>query len=320
MTLPLAAYTLFASCTLNSLTMEAVVRAEPRCGVAMTFWQFLTICVGTGVLICLRRMFVFEVRPLPPPPPGSWRARAMERPIPMRSHVLMGLLFFASSTLNNVVFQYGVSVPLHMLVRSASIATTLLLNYVIRRRTCSWRRLWSAALVSVGMLFCIDWRHDPDQGLLSGPLMGNALLVVSLFLSSGLGIMQEHNAEQYGNDNALECMFFMHLVAMPLFLVFAPGSIFGFGTNWPSLTPPALFGNSKTLSMFALNTALHFCCTFSGFQLFNRRGGALSGTLLITLRKGVSLLLSTLLFGTRIGPRHLVGAAALAYGTINYFN
>jgi len=277
-----AVYTLFASCTLNSLSMEAVVRAEPLCGRAMTFWQFAAICAVTAPLVLGR-----------------------QRRVPLVMHLCAGALFCAACTLNNAAFAYGVSVPLHMLVRSAQIAATLLVQYAVRGRLCSRRKLVAGAFVTAGMLCCMDWRHA--DGAWDGPLMGNAMLVVALFLQAALGLLQEKISVRHGYNNTLESAFYMHSVALVLFWAFRGA---------PPL--PATLSAPSVWPVFAFNTAAHVCCTLSGFRLFAHYDGAVNGALLITLRKGVSLVLSAALFGTRLEWRHWLGAAALLIGTLNY--
>jgi len=276
-----AVYTLFASCALNSLSMEAVVRAEPLCGRAMTFWQFAAICVATAPLVL-----------------------GHARRVPIALHAFSGALFFVACTLNNAAFAYGVSVPLHMLVRSAQIAATLLVQYAVRGRLCSRRKLAAGAFVTAGMLCCMDWRLD---GAWSGPMAGNALLVLALFVQAALGLVQEETSRRHGDQNSLESAFYMHAMALLLF-----AALLGV----PAL--PATMGAPSVWPVFAFNTAAHVCCTLSGFRLFARKDGAVNGALLITLRKGVSLVLSAALFGTRLEWQHWLGAAALLVGTLNY--
>jgi solute carrier family 35 (UDP-xylose/UDP-N-acetylglucosamine transporter), member B4 len=290
-----AIYVLFGSCTLNSISMESIIREEPRCGMAMTFWQFVSICIGTGIIL-------------------YGEGRLWYRRIPLRIHLVTGLIFFMSSTLNNAVFAFGVSVPLHMLVRSSSMMTTVVVNYIFRGTVCSRRRLVSVAIIMVGMLCCIDWRTESGKGIFSGPLLGNILLICTLFLSSILGVLQEESASKYGTYNALESMFYMHMIAMPMFFI-----VFKLPAFSSDALLPERLRTMKMLPIFAFNTLAHFFCTFSGFKIFNSKQGALTGTLLITLRKGISLILSALLFGTHFEVKHWVGAIALLGGTINYF-
>ena len=130
-----------AGCVANNVVLEVIVstranaHADPGAGGLLTFLQFLFVAAcnvgealvwrgggggGGGGGAGGKGKAAGK---------GGW-ALALRAPVvPLRHYVQMTLLFFSMSYLNNFVFQFNISQPLHMVFRSANLATTLLLGY-----------------------------------------------------------------------------------------------------------------------------------------------------------------------------------------------
>jgi hypothetical protein len=58
----------------------------------------------------------------------GWRISLKPRAIPFKLHVYQTLLFFAMSYVNNKVFEFRVSQPVHMVFRSSNLVITTLMS------------------------------------------------------------------------------------------------------------------------------------------------------------------------------------------------
>ncbi len=56
------------------------------------------------------------------------------RSIPLKFYMLQTLLFFAMSYLNNVAFDFHISQPVHVIVRSSNLVVTCILGLCLGKR------------------------------------------------------------------------------------------------------------------------------------------------------------------------------------------
>lgn len=125
-------------CCMNMLFLELVLKEVPNGAHLVTFVQHLVLAVGP-----LPRMLMRDVAPsyqrasTPAASSSGWRSlgwRLRPRNVPFDRYLLMVSLFFVSNLLNNLAFQYRISVPFQVVFRSASVATSLVLGVVILKR------------------------------------------------------------------------------------------------------------------------------------------------------------------------------------------
>ena len=173
---------------------------------------------------------------------------------------------------------------------------------------------------------------------------GIAILSLALLLSGFLGIIQDWVYTQYirpteaqaaSNPHVLpswqENMFFLHSLALPLFYFSKDGIVselsrmgaspsislssipFGTQAYIPSCvsTVPSIF-----LHLFA-NTITQLICVI-GVNRLTGRVSSLSVTLILTVRKAVSLLLSVAVYGGQTNAKMWIGAALVFLGTVGY--
>jgi len=170
---------------------------------------------------------------------------------------------------------------------------------------------------------------------------GIAILSLALLLSGFLGIIQDWVYTQYirpteaqaaSNPQVLpswqENMFFLHSLALPLFYFSKDGIVSELSRmgasppislSWipqaytPSCasTVPSIF-----LHLFA-NTMTQLICVI-GVNRLTGRVSSLSVTLILTVRKAVSLLLSVAVYGGQTNTKMWIGAALVFLGTVGY--
>lgn len=157
--------------------------------------------------------------------------------------------------------------------------------------------------------------------------MGLAILFVAQVLSAIMGLYTEATYEKYG-PQWKENLFYSHLMSLPLFLPFASSLISQFKrlAASPPLTNPLpaemmgldglpqplqeLLGKAyipSQLAYLALNVLTQYAC-IRGVNLLAATTTALTVTIVLNIRKLVSLLLSIWLFGNRLATGTLIGA------------
>ncbi|KJE92616.1 hypothetical protein CAOG_03540 [Capsaspora owczarzaki ATCC 30864] len=216
----------FVGCCANVVFLEYIVRDDPAAGNLITVAQFAF--VGLEGL-------VFHVR----------KGLLGSRTIPLRHYALLVALFFATSVVNNLVFGYRVSLPLHLIFRSGSLVTNMLLGAMLLGKRYSLVKILSVVCVSCGIAMCTIASANASSsgaqsdGSVEDLVIGVTLLVVSLFVSSLLGIYQELLHSWYGKSWR-ESLFYSHFLALPGFLVILGNLI----DHW------SIFNQSPRLSMW----------------------------------------------------------------------
>lgn len=143
-----------------------------------------------------------------------------------------------------------------------------------------------------------------------------------------MGLYTEETYKEYGG-HWKENLFYSHLLSLPLFLPFSASLYRQFVrlANSPPLTLPAYLEQlalpanvpntmrddikqiyiPSQVVFLALNVLTQYAC-IRGVNLLAAVSSALTVTIVLNIRKLVSLLLSIWLFGNRLAPGTLVGA------------
>ncbi len=139
-----------------------------------------------------------------------------------------------------------------------------------------------------------------------------------------MGLYTEETYKQYG-PHWKENLFYSHLLALPLFLPFLPSMRRQFLKlaaspplglpNYDSMTQlPEEFRKGldtvyipSQLVYLVMNVLTQYAC-IRGVNLLASASSALTVTIVLNVRKLVSLLLSIWLFGNRLAPGTLIGA------------
>lgn len=153
---------------------------------------------------------------------------------------------------------------------------------------------------------------------------GLAILFVAQVLSAIMGLYTEETYKEYG-PHWKENLFYSHLLALPLFIPFLPSMRRQFLklAGSPPLGLPAYDQISSLpaevrkgldtiyipsqLAFLVMNVLTQYAC-IRGVNLLASAASALTVTIVLNVRKLVSLLLSIWLFGNRLSPGTLIGA------------
>ncbi|KAH7030818.1 UAA transporter family-domain-containing protein [Microdochium trichocladiopsis] len=309
---------IFGGCCSNVFALEAIIKVEPASGTLLTFVQFLFVAV-TGYVS------QFDVSR----PPFFLKPNV----VPLSRWLINIVLFFAINMLNNHAFSYDISVPVHIILRSGGSITTMIAGSLCGKKY-STIQIVAVLLLTVGVIQAA-WsdaqskdtadKSSGDDAASFG--MGLAILFVAQVLSAIMGLYTEATYKKYG-PQWKENLFYSHLLSLPLFLPFTSSLISQFkklAASPPLANPfppemlsldglpqPLLQLISKAylpsqLAYLVLNVLTQYAC-IRGVNLLAATSTALTVTIVLNIRKLVSLLLSIWLFGNRLATGTLVGA------------
>ncbi|KAI9769671.1 MAG: golgi uridine diphosphate-N- acetylglucosamine transporter [Geoglossum simile] len=310
---------IFGGCCSNVFALEAIIKDEPSSGVLITFTQFLLVALHGYYTHFSRHNPPFFLKP---------------NRVPLIRWMTNIVLFFSVNILNNYAFGFDISVPVHIILRSGGSITTMLVGFAWGKRY-SRMHVISVALLTVGVIISAIGGSKKSSlttqsTSLATFLTGLLILFVAQVLSAIMGLYIQATYEAYGS-HWRENLFYSHFFSLPLFIPFFPKMLAQFrllATSPPisfpltSLAPylPPAFSTSiqipyviaipKHLLSLLLNALTQFAC-IRGVNLLGSRASALTVTIVLNIRKLASLLLSVQLFGNKLSPVVMAGAAVV---------
>lgn len=160
---------------------------------------------------------------------------------------------------------------------------------------------------------------------------GLVILFVAQVLSAIMGLYTEETYRIYG-PQWKENLFYSHMLSLPLFLPFLPSLSRQFmklansaplaiplptAQDYPNMSPSVQKGLEglripSQLFYLALNVLTQYAC-IRGVNLLAAASSALTVTIVLNIRKLVSLLLSIWIFGNRLAFGTLIGATIVFF-------
>ena len=238
--------------------------------------------------------------------------------IPARHYLIITLLFFSTNLCNNVALSYEVDMPTVVIIRSGSLVANMVVSIIAFRRHYPASKYLSVATVTLGVVISttttakLKSGAGPGEGDLHTWLVGLLMLAYGLFGSATTGVFQEKLFARFGK-HPQEALFYSNLLGIVGFLP-------SYGHILNSITE---FNRSPTLGETGvpslwlyclLNVAMQNLCVRSVYYLL-AEWTSLAVTLVTTLRKFLSLLLSILLFNNTFTVEHWVSAVLVFSGS-----
>ena len=332
---------IFAGCCSNVYTLESLISASPSSGPLLTFVQFLFVSLFSSSS-CL------SISKTPP------FIHLKPRSIPIVKWGIYTVMFVTINLLNNAAFGYRISVPLHIILRSAGPVTSMAVSYFFNRACYPKIKVVAVALLFSGVVLAAlsdsyarssnaetlaTTSHIPDTGpsktaVLKQQAPGFVLLFLALLLSAFLGLYTDKLYATHGRgpQATAESLFYSHTLSLPFFgLQFQ-----SLTNNFQTLTatsPPlstSLALNASTLGLGPTSTfhqilmliptavvmlilnALTQCICISGVNRLSAKSSSLTVSIVLNIRKLVSLLLSIWLFGNKL-PSGVAAGAVLVF-------
>ena len=334
---------IFAGCCSNVYTLESLISASPSSGPLLTFAQFVFVSLfsSSSCLSVSSNAPFIHLKP---------------RSIPIAKWVIYTIMFVTINLLNNAAFGYKISVPLHIILRSAGPVTSMGVSYLVNQAHYPRVKVVAVGLLFAGVVLAAlsdSYARSPPPntladttalpssepskaGMLKQQAPGFVLLFLALILSALLGLYTDklYSTHGRGPQATAESLFYSHTLSLPFFglqLQRLSTSFQTLATTSPPLStslalnqPPLGLGPTSTfhqilmmiptaLVMLLLN-ALTQCMCISGVNRLAAKSSSLTVSIVLNIRKLVSLFLSIWLFGNKLPPGVIAGAALVFLG------
>ncbi|XP_078677299.1 UDP-xylose and UDP-N-acetylglucosamine transporter-like [Branchiostoma floridae x Branchiostoma belcheri] len=300
----------FAGCCSNVVFLELLVTEHPGAGNIVTFAQFLWIAADG---------FFFTT--------NFGRKKPV---IPVSKYVTMVVMFFTVSVVNNYALNFHIPMPLHMIFRAGSLIANMMLGIILLKKSYKPAKYVAVLMITCGIFTCTymsaqsvgaenEDAETEDEGLVQFLwwLLGIAMLTFALFMSARMGIYQEVLYSKHGK-HPKEALFYNHALPLPAFLPLA-GDIYRhavlFSQSEPILIPVLEIGVPKMWFFLLMNCITQYIC-IRGVFILTTECASLTVTLIITLRKFISLILSIFYFQNPFTVYHWFGTALVFGGTL----
>ncbi|KAH9852102.1 UAA transporter family-domain-containing protein [Lenzites betulinus] len=305
----------FGGCCSNVWSYEQLLKMDAHIGTTLTFSQMLFITLQS-----LPSFVTFRK--------GSVVPRLRPRHVPLRDWALQVLVLTSGSLLNNWVFAYSVPLTVQIVFRSAGLAVSMLLGYLVLHKRYSIAQVAAVGFVSAGVILATLSRPStpkttgdpPDVGRYT---IGVIMLTVSLVLTGVLGVLQERTYTKYG-PHWKEGVFYTHSLSLPIFLFFIPDLKRGFnGLAHPatlsthSLETYGPLARAAPYAVLGANMLTQLACV-SGVNQLTSHVSSVSTNLVLTTRKALSLCFSVWWFGNGWNARLGAGAGMVFLGSLLY--
>ncbi|XP_055709793.1 UDP-xylose and UDP-N-acetylglucosamine transporter-like [Phlebotomus papatasi] len=303
----------FLGCCSNVVFLELLVKYDPGSGNLITFSQFAFIALEG---------FIFTHRL------GTQPAR-----IGFKDYTILVAMFFTSSVCNNYAFDFNIPMPLHMIFRAGSLIANMIMGILILNKKYDFSKYFSVLLITFGIIICtivsgsdvkesksaakeVEEEADPASVFFWWTL-GITLLTVALFISARMGIYQEVLYKRYGK-HPREALYYTHLLPLPGFLLLTNNiwDHFKIAVSSPPVQVPVLDIAVPIVVLFLLGNVLTQYVCISSVYVLTTECSSLTVTLVVTLRKFVSLLFSIIYFQNPFTIYHWIGTLCVFYGTI----
>ncbi|KAK5722923.1 golgi uridine diphosphate-N-acetylglucosamine transporter [Elasticomyces elasticus] len=293
---------IFGGCCSNVFALEAIIKSEPSSGLLITFFQFVFTTLASYPTQCS---------------PGS--PYTVRRPtVPLRRWVFIAALFFGINMLNNWAFAFSISVPVHIILRSFGSVTTMIMG-VIRGKTYSALQVLSVMILTAGVLVSA-WADSESK-----------------LMSAWSGAYVEDTYTMY-KASWTENLFYSHVFSLPMFLPLSQTLRNQYARL--AATPPLRFDRKSAIFeqqlgtvpdllvdgfstlgesmprgiLFLLVNATTQLACISGVNLLSSKSSAVTVTIILNIRKLVSFIFSTILFGHPMSAKMIAGSA-LVFGS-----
>ena len=295
----------FVGCCGVVVFLEFLVQEDPSSGHLITFVQFFTIAFEG---------FIFTARC------GTKQPR-----IGIKDYGILVAMFFFANLCNNYAFNFNIPMPLHMIFRAGSLITNMIMGILILNRKYSLSKYVSVVLITAGIVICTVQSgktvkfSEPESQVeaLFWWTLGVILLTVALLVSARLGIYQEVLYKRYGKFPR-EALFYTHLLPLPGFLLLCD-SIYQHAVKFAESAPvtvPVLQVAVPRMWLYLAGNVLSQCVCINSVYVLTTECSSLTVTLVVTLRKFVSLLFSIVYFQNEFTAVHWLGTLLVFSGTL----
>merc|ERR1719186_2060607 len=208
-----------------------------------------------------------------------------------------------------------------MIFRAGSLMANMLLGVIILGKQYSMSKYVSIVMITAGIITC-TYSSTSSKSVVSGDeekeeswiMVGISLLTFALFMSARMGIFQEVVYSKHGK-HPREALFYTHALPLPGFLLLAPDILNHWNIVLSSPPLPMLPMVPSMLLYLVGNIITQYLCISAVFVL-TTECASLTVTLVVTLRKFLSLLFSIWYFNNPFTTLHWLGTVLVFGGTL----
>ena len=298
----IAVIMVLVGCCSNVVFLELLVKEAPGIGNLVTFLQFLIIGIEGFVV--------------------TMKFGSVEPKVPYAAWFTLIVMYFLVSVSTNYALNFNIPMPLHMIFKSGSLLANMMMGIILLGKQYTASKYSSVVMISLGIAICTVMsansktaeRAEYENVWLA---VGIILLTFALLMSARMGIYEEVIYSKYGK-HPKEAMFFLHALPLPGFLLLAP-DIYRhsfIALNSSPFILPTLNVQVPCMLVYLLgNVITQYICISAVFVLTSECA-SLTVTLVVTLRKFMSLIFSIWYFQNPVTSLHWVGTALVFGGTI----
>ncbi|XP_043682932.1 UDP-xylose and UDP-N-acetylglucosamine transporter-like [Vespula pensylvanica] len=308
----IAIFCVFLGCCTNVVFLELLVKDDPGSGNLITFSQFLFIAIEG---------FLF-----------TSKCGTVKPNVGIKDYFILVTMFFIANVCNNYAFDFNIPMPLHMIFRAGSLIANMIMGIIILKKHYAFSKYLSVMMITFGIAICTIVSGKDIKSLQSKHvehvpttpwddffwwMLGITLLTIALFVSARMGIYQEVLHARYGK-NAREALYYTHLLPLPFFLTLISNIkdhlVLAMASD-PLIIPVINLSVPKLIAYLIGNVLTQYICISSVFVL-TTECNSLTVTLVITLRKFLSLIFSIIYFKNPFTVYHWIGTFLVFVGTV----
>lgn len=305
-----------SGCCLNVYTFEKLININSEITTLITFSQYLFIFII--ISIYLHKVSYWDQNSKNDNK-FSFKFNK-EFILPILSQVI-------SSYIGNLVFQFNLSMPTHIIFRSSSTAMTIFLGWLFWNKQYEIEKIIGSTLIGIGtILFTLDSKEIEENPSIANnegnnkfKIIGILLLILSTVINSLTSLYKEEiyqnnkkdkDKDKGGKIEWKEVLYYNYLYGLIIYLPFSNQIIKEFGKIQTIIS-------LKLNLIFLLNWITQLMCII-GVNILVFKISALSLTIVLLIRRFLSLILSIYLFNNSISSIGYIGIINILIGTIIY--
>lgn len=289
----------FGGCCSNVYTFEKITKIDKNITTLITFSQYLFIFI-------LLFIFLKYIK--------YWSKPDLKKIEFDKKFILPLIAQNFSAYLNNLVFQYNVKMPTHIIFRSSGTAITLLFGYLFFNKKYSKCKISGSLLIGIGLVFfTIDINNENGLNQKNTnlneheSLIGISLLMFSTALSSLTCLFKEkiYQEEQY---DWKEVLYYTYFYGVLFYIPFIPQLVKEY---------TQMNAKEELIHLFLSNWVTQLICIVA-VNVLIFKVSALSLTVVLLIRRFVSLISSVIIFNNKLGREGFIGALITFIGAAIY--
>lgn len=242
-------------------------------------------------------------------------------------------MFFVANVFNNYAFDFNIPMPLHMIFRAGSLIANMIMGIILLKKSYRLDKYISVGMITLGIVICTVVsgsnvtrsvgkstkvvKETTEFEDFCWWVAGIACLTLALFVSARMGIYQEVLYKKHGKYPN-EALYYTHLLPLPAFLVLSSNlwEHWLIAVNSRLLIIPVVNLQIPCILAYLIgNMCTQYVCISSVYHL-TTESSSLTVTLVITLRKFISLLFSIWYFNNSFTIYHWIGTILVFVGTV----